>query len=286
MDIREWLDRLDEQSINLQIGAVYYVSETGAWQIRESLTEYTEIVQVTSGSFSYRLDGIHYIVSEGEMLLIPAGCLRSVLNDPARPTECYIVFANFPDSDGRESNLRSPLICHTGLDEDLLRQYAELNLDWIRKLPGFNMKCRAHLLMICNRYYSLCVLRQLSGVQDPRIEQAVYHIVRNYARPLHVTDLSSIVGLNPVYFGTLFKAGTGFSVKAFINRVRIGNAETLIIDGGFSIEAAARRCGFDDVFYFSKVFKRLRGYPPSRIRHGKSPSKQADNSALDSASTD
>ncbi len=266
MDLNRWLDSIDVDNVNPQIEAVIYVSEAGVWEIRESVTTHTEIIQVIRGSFSYHLDGLHYIASEGEVLLIPSGCLRSASSTTEQPSACYVTYARFPGVSGTEIPLHSPVLYRTGLDETLLRLYAELNLEWARRTPGYSVKCRALLLLVLHRYISLLVHRQPSGSQDPRVDESVSYIVRNYSQPLRVSDLSELSGLNPVYFGTLFKNSTGLSIKAFINRVRINNAETLIAGSGFSVEEAARRCGFDDVFYFSKVFKKQRGYPPSQAR--------------------
>jgi AraC-like DNA-binding protein len=38
----------------------------------------------------------------------------------------------------------------------------------------------------------------------------------------------------------------------------------MLISQEFTISDVARRCGFEDNFYFSRVFKKIKGYPPSR----------------------
>lgn len=271
MDIRRWLDDVNIEYVNPQIESVFCVTETDAWEIRESQAEFTEMVHVTKGSCFYHVDGLRYIVSEGEFLLIPRGSTRMALSDPERPTGCFAVSARFLDVAGNDLALPAALISRIGPDEPLLRLYADLNLEWTQRMPGFYMKCRALLLLILHRYFAVLAQRNYPERHDPRVNLAVEHIVLHYARPLRVADLAALTGLNPVYFGTLFRNGTGLAIKAFINRVRINNAETLIAGGGYSVEEAARRCGFDDVFYFSKVFKRQMGYPPSQIRPKRNP---------------
>ncbi len=245
MDIGLWLVGLDADHVDPQIVAVLSVSDTGSWRVQESAAAQCEIVQVVQGRFHYRVNGLHYIVSEGEMLLIPPGSMRSASSDPSVPSACHVLCAHYPGPDGREKVPYGPEIARTGLDEELLRLFSEL--------------------LILHRYIALLVHGQSAGTRDPRVDRAVAYIIRNYAKPIHVPDLAELSGLNPVYFGTLFKSSTGLPVKTFINHVRINSAETLIA-GGFSIEEAARRSGFEDVFYFSKVFKKLRGYSPSRAR--------------------
>ncbi len=265
MDINQWLLNLDTAHADPRIHAVLSAADPGVWEIRESVALHCEIVQVVQGHVSYRINGMHYIVAAGEMLVIPAGSLRGAGSEPSVPTACHVICAHFPDAGGDEIRLPAPAMARTGLDETLLRLYSELDLEWARRIPGFMLKCRALLLLILHRYVTLLIHRQAGGVLDPRVKEAIAYIVRHYSQPLRLSDLAARAGLNPVYFGALFKNSVGLSAKAYINHVRINNAETLIA-GGVAIEEAARRTGFDDVFYFSKVYKRLRGYPPSHTR--------------------
>jgi AraC-like DNA-binding protein len=40
-------------------------------------------------------------------------------------------------------------------------------------------------------------------------------------------------------------------------------AHRLLTDEGLSVKETAARVGFDDAFYFSRVFKKVMGIPPS-----------------------
>ncbi|RIX51677.1 AraC family transcriptional regulator [Paenibacillus nanensis] len=73
----------------------------------------------------------------------------------------------------------------------------------------------------------------------------------SYSAPIQVKDLASLVGPNPSYFGTLFKKHTGTTVNAYINWVRINNAENLLASGEFSIAETAYKCGYDVGNYVS-----------------------------------
>jgi transcriptional regulator GlxA family with amidase domain len=39
----------------------------------------------------------------------------------------------------------------------------------------------------------------------------------------------------------------------------------MLSSGQFKIKEVAANCGFDDYYYFSKVFKNIKGYPPSKV---------------------
>jgi AraC-like DNA-binding protein len=51
----------------------------------------------------------------------------------------------------------------------------------------------------------------------------------------------------------------------YINRMKINDAENILLSGEFTVHEAAYKCGFEDIYYFSKLFKKIKGFPPSRI---------------------
>ena len=55
-------------------------------------------------------------------------------------------------------------------------------------------------------------------------------------------------------------------MKEYLNQIRINNAENMIASGEFRVYEAATKCGFDDIFYFSRVFKSIKGYAPSKVK--------------------
>lgn len=95
--------------------------------------------------------------------------------------------------------------------------------------------------------------------------------VKNYIRS-HLNDnltresLAAMVYLTPDYLSHLFKRETGFSLTNYIIYERIEEAKRLLAGGGQSISDIATRCGFQNISYFSKQFKRLTGVTPREFR--------------------
>ena len=92
------------------------------------------------------------------------------------------------------------------------------------------------------------------------------YISDHYSENITITEMAEMVGLHPVYFGKLFKQNTGLTFKEYVNRIRINNAEMMLSSGDFTVTETAERCGFSDIFYFSNLFKSLKGYPPSAVK--------------------
>ncbi|MBN1554437.1 MAG: helix-turn-helix domain-containing protein [Phycisphaerae bacterium] len=97
-----------------------------------------------------------------------------------------------------------------------------------------------------------------------RVEQMAEFLRRRFRDPVGRRDLSEQFQLTPQYVNKLFREELGVTPVEFLNRLRVERAVALLRDGR-SVKETAEEVGFSDAFYFSKVFKRIRGVPPSEI---------------------
>lgn len=95
-----------------------------------------------------------------------------------------------------------------------------------------------------------------------RIEPAITHMLQHADEPLRVSTLSAIAGISGSHFFALFKSVTGLTPIGYFNRLRMQRACALLHDPGLSIKEIASRLGYDDPFYFSRVFKLVTGMAP------------------------
>ena len=57
----------------------------------------------------------------------------------------------------------------------------------------------------------------------------------------------------------------GISPKQYLLKVRLDTAVSLLSEGFFSVQEVAKKCGFDDERYFSRIIKERYGRSPSKI---------------------
>ena len=160
-----------------------------------------------------------------------------------------------------------PVINSIGIQPDIISLFSDLNSSWLRRNPGYKIKSRAFLMLIILRLYELVLFNEHPIVIDARINKAVRYITDNYYDDLTIEKVSEVTGLHPNYFGVLFKDSTGLSFRQFLTAIRINYAENLLKGGLHNITEVAARCGFTDVCYFSRVYKKKRGIPPSKAIH-------------------
>lgn len=78
--------------------------------------------------------------------------------------------------------------------------------------------------------------------------------------------LAEAQGINASYLSALFRRETGETVTDYVNRKRVDLAVHLLSTTGLQVQTVAQHCGFADVHYFSKVFKKLTGQTPRQFR--------------------
>ena len=92
------------------------------------------------------------------------------------------------------------------------------------------------------------------------------YIEENLLQEVSMDSLASFFGYNKKYLGRLFKANTGMSISEYCNNRRISIAKKLLSDSSLHIADIAGQCGFNNVTYFNRAFKKITGLSPKEYR--------------------
>jgi len=101
------------------------------------------------------------------------------------------------------------------------------------------------------------------------VRLAVSYICANFSEKITVDTLASISGFSKYYFLREFKRITGETPVAFLNRIRCENATRLLKSGDFSVSEVCEQCGFENLSYFGKTFKKYYGMSPKQYTASK-----------------
>ena len=96
------------------------------------------------------------------------------------------------------------------------------------------------------------------------IEEFVHMNYQNES--LSVKSISEYVNRSTSYVCTLFRSETGMTLNRFITKYRLDVARDMLMDPRYKVTEIANRCGYNDVNYFGKIFKKYLGCSPSEYR--------------------
>ncbi|RKN80593.1 helix-turn-helix transcriptional regulator [Paenibacillus ginsengarvi] len=96
--------------------------------------------------------------------------------------------------------------------------------------------------------------------------RAVLFMNEQYHRPLTLEDIANEEKLSKYHFCKQFHRKIGMSPIAYLNKVRMEEAVSLLSTTSLPVADIARLTGFETPGYFAKVFKRLVGGTPTEYR--------------------
>lgn len=106
----------------------------------------------------------------------------------------------------------------------------------------------------------------------PAVFLAVRHMIESeYARPLTLPDLARKASLSVPHFCAQFKRYFGVPAIDYLIRQRMHRAAYLLQDRNARVSEVARQVGYEDLFHFSKMFKKHFGASPRQRRRGTGP---------------
>jgi AraC-like DNA-binding protein len=101
---------------------------------------------------------------------------------------------------------------------------------------------------------------------DDLMVRARHVIERKYSERLSLAGLAGSLGLSPVQLTRRYRAAFGITPMHDLSRVRLKEAQFLLLECNLSLDQIASRCGYTNGFYLSRVFTRWFGESPSRFR--------------------
>lgn len=117
------------------------------------------------------------------------------------------------------------------------------------------------------RKYALLVKNHSLKGYSPLVRKVMIHIDSDLSADLSLNVHAKLLNVNPSYLSTIFKKETGSTLTEYVTQKRIDHALFLLNTTSLQIQTIALYCGFPDIAYFSKTFKRLVGKTPSEYRN-------------------
>lgn len=128
---------------------------------------------------------------------------------------------------------------------------------------GVKMEVNALIMLLLSRFFQYA--KQSFKTKDERIQHTLYTIEKNLSKNFRIEDLAYDVNLGKYRFIRLFKEQMGYTPTDYIIHQRIQQAQMLFIDGNLSVKEVAASLGYDNVSYFTRLFRRVTELTPTQF---------------------
>jgi transcriptional regulator GlxA family with amidase domain len=105
-----------------------------------------------------------------------------------------------------------------------------------------------------------------NGEAARRIEESIAYMREHLDQPLQAATLAARANLSLSHFFALFKQRTGGTPIDYFIRLRMRRACELLAETTLAVKEVAASLGYEDPFYFSRVFKSVNAVAPTEYR--------------------
>lgn len=240
---------------------------------RERPTGSTQFILIycVDGQGEIKLGVASYAILADHYFIIPAGMAHAYHSDEQNPWSIYWIHFS-----GAKAGLFARFACQslaidrskTSRISDRIDLFSEIlrNLDRgfsIENLEYINL-CLNYLLASFTHLSQFRLVKQ-AGENDP-IAQSINLMLENISKKLKLGDIAKETGLSASHFSRLFINRTGHPPIDYFIQLKIQRACRLLDNYGWTIADVSRETGFDDQFYFSRVFRKVMDMSPAEYR--------------------
>lgn len=245
---------------------------------RRKAAEYI-LYYIHSGELAIREDNREYLLTEGHYILLDPSCEHEGL----RSTTCNFTYVHFsmdgirmtvPEADSASAPVCFPKSGHLDTEElaedfntALSRLLSCAEDDPLQSYLRGSLLCEfLALLAIQYRRHRLHAMVTASGTANyvPGLKR---YLAIHYGTDISSSSLEEMFHCNFDHLNRVFKKATGDTIFATLNHIRIESAKKYLATGLYTCSEAAVKCGFHDVYYFSRVFKKITGTTPAAYRN-------------------
>ncbi len=248
-------------------------------------------VWCASGGGKITTNGIEYIISRGNSLFVPWGHEITYQADELKPFYLKSIHI-IPSHDPKDE-----LIHGVGCKEspDLLNNPARKNVDhpMLRDVTFLEDIDDTNLAVLCNYalgvydretpplpvgrqmarlfLYEFFSLKMTIPTEEEsnvprRLQYLIDYIKDKLAIDISLGDIADHSELSQATVNRLFREHLGTSTMNFIHQKKIERAKHLLLVTDLPVSDIGPHIGINDVYYFSRFFKKMTGYSPSEFR--------------------
>ena len=247
--------------------------------------EEAEFTRIEKGSCTYQIHLETYEVEEGDLIFIPPAVLHAIANEKEEcmQSETYVFHMDFLGAKAADicairylnplmnQKLIPPFVIKKGhpLYEKAAELFENINAEYDKKTPGYEIVIKSYLLQLVAALIPYCTRNTEADAilteHAKKLKEVLSYIDAHYMEELTISELAGICFFSEYYFMRFFKKYMGMSCVQYIKNVRLERAADQFENGETNTLEAALSCGFSNLSYFHREFKKKYGMTPKRF---------------------
>lgn len=237
-----------------------------------------EIIRIMEGYFHLTVGDQVIDAKEGDVLFLQDGALHGGIPENCI-YECLVFDMNFILKENNicakitQKIIRHEFVMHQLLPsnlvsihntiENLFHAISEKKLGYEFLTQGFLYQLLG--LLLSENLYEINANAAHSSQQHVLLfKRVLNYIEEHYTERITLEDLSKIAGMNPKYFCRFFREMSYRTPIDYLNYYRIECACEQLVTTKATIIEVAFNCGFNDISYFIKTFRKYKGITPKQ----------------------
>lgn len=158
-------------------------------------------------------------------------------------------------------------ILHVGNDSLCLSLFSELCDTWKQKQAGYRMLCMARLYQLTSDFILKIMTGQVDSFHFKSVLPAKEYLDSHFRRDISLSVLAHMCSMSCTNFRRIFLSVFGETPLQYRDRICLLRAQDYLTSGLYTVSQVAEKCGFQDVNYFSRFFKKHTHVSPSVYRN-------------------
>ena len=244
--------------------------------------DYIEISLVKKGHGIYYIDGKEYPIKEGDLIILNPGTYhKSLVSCPEDcTTEIYIGFSDIHVKEMTPNTFPLPNNHIVFPLKDTIRQKVfqlcfSMGKEFHTCQSGRYFMLKSYLIqfivLLLREQYETPIDNTGCIFESPNkkyiVQQMLRYFNEHYQEKISLDQIAKNMYLSTFYLSKIFKSEIGESPINYLIELRMEKARDLLLnEPQLSIQSIASNVGYEDVYHFSKLFKKHFGISPTKYR--------------------